>query len=145
MIKIEYDDIVCVRMPDVENLSIRTYVLSHTFSTCSFANDRVTWSTHCPERTKISRIHCKVISQTSPSTCCDSFCCHCVNNADRNIHDTCRVHVTDNGALAPQEVFCADRVAKTPRELRNNLASSKMLKQKKISNPLPVSSGKRLD
>lgn len=40
--------------------------------------------------TKISYTHTGNISQTSGSTCCDSFCCHCVNNASRNIPDTCR-------------------------------------------------------
>lgn len=53
-----------------------------------------------PGRTKISHTHSKVISQTSASTCCDSFCCRCVNNAARNILDTCCGHATDDAAGA---------------------------------------------
>lgn len=53
--------------------------------------------------TKISYTHTGNISQTSGSTCCDSFCCHCVNNASRNIPDTCRTTRGPNFSFNPDE------------------------------------------
>lgn len=73
-----------------------------------------------PERTKISHTHSKVISQTSASTCCDSFCCRCVNNAARNIPDTCCGHATDDAALFARGAL----VAIAFYEVQNNRRAS---------------------